>query len=351
MTNATTKIYIRDPRAVVAANNSGVVLISPGGSSVCIRSKVSQICGLMELLRAPRTKEDIERELKIQFSDIAGVVAVLQKRRIILSETREKLAGWWPPSRPKAVEPPCKRVIVGICGAVQAAVTIPLLVTIQRTIAAEVEIVLTDSAEKFIRPEALSYFGFRVWNDVHASSDRVRSESGERINVPHIYLATAADLVLILPATANTVHRLASGACSDLISLVVAATKAPVIVVPTMNTAMLEYPPVRKNLEEIRSCGMYVVEPGLGYEVSAGHDDELRFMGIGLNDANLVRGVLAILAAHRELTDRNFTEICVPAQTVSDQASCCSEPNTDLKGFSSAAIPTDINENDLTSTH
>jgi len=332
MTNAVTKMYLRDPRSLVAANNSGVVLMSPDGSSVCIRSKVRQICELMALLREPRSQEDIERELKVLFSDIAGVVAVLEKRQIILADTREKLAAWLP-TRPKAASPPCKRVVVGICGAIQAAVTIPLLITLQRTIAAEVEIVLTDAAEKFVRPEAISYFGFRVWNDAYATKDRVDPETGKRINVPHIYLASTADLVLILPATATTVHRLASGACSDLISLVVAATKAPVIVVPTMNAAMLQYAPVRKNLEEIRSCGMYVVEPGLGFEVSAGNEGEFQFMGVGLTDANLVRGVVAILAAHGELAERELTEVCSLESETAVADYRCTESGPDLNGL------------------
>jgi len=310
MTNAAKRIYLRDWRALVVANNNSVVLISPDGSSVCIRTRiVRQICALMELLREPQAQEDIERELNVHFADIAGVVALLEKRQIILSGTRESLG--WPPPRTKTVSLPCKRIVVGICGAVQAAVTIPLLVTIQRTIATEVEIVLTDAAEKFVRPEALSYLGFRVWNDIYANYGRVNPETGEPINVPHIYLATTADLVLILPATASTVHRLASGACSDLLSLVVSATRAPVMVVPTMNAAMLQYAPVRKNLEEIRSCGMYVVEPGLGSEISTGNA-ELRFTGIGLTDANISRGVLATLAAHREAAHCDL-KACAPA--------------------------------------
>ena len=244
----------------------------------------------------------------------------MEKRQIIVKDTKEKLAAWLP-LRPKAAAPPCKRVVVGICGAIQAAVTIPLLLIIQRTIAAEVEVVLTEAAEKFVRAEALSYFGFRVWKDMYATTDEVDPETGNRINVPHIYLATTADLILILPATATTVHRLATGACSDLISLVVAATKAPVIVVPNMNSVMLQYAPVRKNLEEIRSCGMYVVEPGLGFEVSAGNEDQFRYMGAGLTNSNLVRGVLAILAAHRECAEHDFTEVCVTTTQAPQPAS------------------------------
>src|SRR5690242_8311926 len=139
MMNTETKMYLRDPRAVVAANSGGVVLISPDGSSVCIRSRVGQICGLIELMREPQTQEDIERALKVPFSDVAGMVAVLEKRQIIVQDTKKTLASWLP-LRPKTGAPPCKRVVVGICGAIQAAVTIPLLLIIQRTIAARVEV-------------------------------------------------------------------------------------------------------------------------------------------------------------------------------------------------------------------
>jgi phosphopantothenoylcysteine decarboxylase / phosphopantothenate---cysteine ligase len=294
------KKYTRNPRAIVAASNTGVVLVSPDGSSICIRSKPSRICALMELLREPCDQETIERHLHIGFSEIEKLVAVLEKRQIILSDTEEKLADAIP-KRPKAAKRPCKRVVIGICGGVQAAMLIPLLIVVQRILAEQIEIILTEAAEHFVSPQTLSYFGFRVWDDMYACNDRVDNETGEKINVPHIYLASSADLVLIIPATASTIHRLASGACSDLLSLIVSATRAPVIVAPTMNTAMLQYAPVRRNLDELRSCGMYVVEPGLGFEVSTGSDDQLRFSGIGLTEGNIVHGVAAILAAHQQL--------------------------------------------------
>ncbi len=74
------------------------------------------------------------------------------------------------------------------------------------------------------------------------------------------------------------------------------------IVVPTMNSAMLKYGPVRKNIAELRNSDIFIVEPGLGFEVSLESDDQLHFCGIGLTDGTVVRAVMAILTAHRELT-------------------------------------------------
>jgi phosphopantothenoylcysteine decarboxylase / phosphopantothenate---cysteine ligase len=295
-------MYMKNPRAFVAGHSSGAVLISPNGSSVCVRKKLGHLWALMELLREPASREEIEQALQVDFSEIEGLLGVLEQREIVLFDEIEKLRASIPP-RPVAASFPCKKVVVGICGAVQAGLIIPLLVVLQRLIAQQVEIVLTDAAENFVRPELLSYFGFRVWTDMYAGADRIDPETGTRINVPHIYLARSADLVLVIPATASTVQRLATGACSDLISLTVSATEAPVIVVPTMNRAMLKYAPVRKNIAELRNCGIFVVEPGLGFEVSLESDDQLHFCGIGLTDGTIVRAVMAILTAHRELAE------------------------------------------------
>jgi len=145
-----------------------------------------------------------------------------------------------------------------------------------------------------------------VWNDMYQATDVV--------NVPHIHLAAQADLVLVIPATANTIHRVASGACSDLLSLVISATRAPVVMVPTMNTAMLQFAPIRRNIAALRSSGIYVVEPGLGCEVSRGHEDEFKFCGIGLTEVNVFRGLAAIVAAHGEVTTGSASRNAVPSK-------------------------------------
>jgi flavoprotein len=296
---------MRNPDTLIAGNRSGAVFICPDGSALYLRKQTDLVLKLVELLREPRSLGEIEEELQVSAAEVERLIALLEKRRIILRDVPEKLATLIPPV-PRTAERLCQNVVVGICGAVQAATSVPLLVAIQRTLAKEVDVILTDSAEKFVKPEALSYFGFRVWNDMY------QTQAGA--NVPHIHLATQADLVLVVPATAHAIHRVASGACSDLLSLIISATQAPVVVVPTMNTAMLQYAPIRKNIEQLRACGIYVVEPGLGCEVSKGHDDAFRFCGIGLTEANIFRGITAIVTAHRELAAGRSSTGAVPSR-------------------------------------
>jgi SAM-dependent methyltransferase len=86
--------------------------------------------------------------------------------------------------------------------------------------------------------------------------------------VPHVNLAEWAELVVVCPASATTLSRIATGDCSDLVAAIVAATRAPVIVVPSMNDAMYESPAVQANLAALRDHGRHVVHPALGVEVA-----------------------------------------------------------------------------------
>lgn len=89
-----------------------------------------------------------------------------------------------------------------------------------------------------------------------------------RAPVPHVSLAEWAELVVVCPASATTVSRIATGDCSDLVAAIVAATRAPVVVVPSMNDAMYGSPAVRANLQTLRDHGRHVVHPALGLEVA-----------------------------------------------------------------------------------
>src|SRR3954452_7476306 len=109
-------MYMKNPRAFVAGHSNGAVLISPNGSSICVRKKLGHLWALMELLREPASQEEIEQALQVQFSEIEGLVEVLEKREIILFDEMEKLRASIPP-RPMAASFPYKRVVVGICGA------------------------------------------------------------------------------------------------------------------------------------------------------------------------------------------------------------------------------------------
>ncbi|MEC5267628.1 bifunctional phosphopantothenoylcysteine decarboxylase/phosphopantothenate--cysteine ligase CoaBC [Heyndrickxia coagulans] len=123
---------------------------------------------------------------------------------------------------------------------------------------AHVKVIMTESACKFVAPltfQALSR------NEVY--TDTFDEKHPEKI--AHIDLADWADLVLIAPATANMIGKLANGIADDMVSTTILATTAPVWVAPAMNVHMYGHPAVRRNLETLKGFGYRLIEPADGH--------------------------------------------------------------------------------------
>src|ERR1041385_4577230 len=90
-------------------------------------------------------------------------------------------------------------------------------------------------------------------------------ESGANADIEHIALASTIDLLLIAPATANILGKLANGIADDFLTTLYLATRAPVLVAPAMNTQMFAHDAVRTNLDRLAAQGVRFVEPGEGY--------------------------------------------------------------------------------------
>ena len=122
----------------------------------------------------------------------------------------------------------------------------------------EVVAIMTTAATKFVGPltfEAIT--GRRVITG--------QFESGANADIEHISLASSIDLLLIAPATANILGKMANGLADDFLSTLYVATRAPVVVAPAMNTNMFTHEAVRRNLETLSARGVRFVEPGEGY--------------------------------------------------------------------------------------
>jgi len=148
-------------------------------------------------------------------------------------------------------------VVLGVTGCIGAYKACEVLRELQRR-DVTVRVVMTESATRFVTPmtfEALSQHP--VFVDQFAL--------GENGEIRHISLADEADLLLIAPATANTIGKLAQGIADDALSTLYTATKAPTLVAPAMNVNMFEHPAVVENLEILRRRGVGIVEPGEGY--------------------------------------------------------------------------------------
>lgn len=122
---------------------------------------------------------------------------------------------------------------------------------------AEVHVMMTESATKFITPLSLQTLSR---NPVHIDTLDERDPSV----VTHIHLADKADLIVVAPATANTIAKMAGGFGDDMLSTTLLAATSPVLIAPAMNVHMYEHPAVVRNLELLAERGAMFVEPGTG---------------------------------------------------------------------------------------
>lgn len=146
--------------------------------------------------------------------------------------------------------------LVGVTGGIAAYKTaelVRLLVRDQR----EVQVVMTAGAAHFITP-----LTFQTLTGRPALLDQFRASGGEKVR--HIDLAAAARVLVIAPATANTIGKFAAGIADNLLSTLYLAARCPVILVPSMNEQMYLHPAVQENLARLRGRGCFVMEPAAG---------------------------------------------------------------------------------------
>jgi phosphopantothenoylcysteine decarboxylase/phosphopantothenate--cysteine ligase len=147
-----------------------------------------------------------------------------------------------------------KRILLGVCGGI-AAYKSAELVRLLRRAGADVRVVMTTAAAEFVTArtfQALS--GHRVWGDW----------SDDRSGMDHIDLARWADLLIIAPATADTLARLAHGRADELLCAISLASEAPQALAPAMNQAMWRNPATRDNVDLLQRRGMHLWGPAEG---------------------------------------------------------------------------------------
>ena len=153
-------------------------------------------------------------------------------------------------------------IAVGVCGGIGAYKSVEVVRGLQKH-GHDVVAVMTRAARRFVGEltfEAITRHRV-LTNQFEPGANVDRPGSG----VEHISLASSIDLLIIAPATANVIGKLANGIANDFLSSLYLATKAPILIAPAMNTNMLEHPAVRRNLDVLASRGTYFVEPGAGY--------------------------------------------------------------------------------------
>tara|TARA_B100000579_G_scaffold355073_1_gene310305 strand:- start:2098 stop:3303 length:1206 start_codon:yes stop_codon:yes gene_type:complete len=149
-----------------------------------------------------------------------------------------------------------KKILLIICGGISAYKSLELIRLFKKQ-GTEIKTILTKSAKEFITPLSVTSLSQeKVYDDLFDTDNEAEMD--------HISLSRWADLILVAPATANTISKLSSGSSDDLASTVILASNKEIFLAPAMNVRMWEHPSTKKNITELKSYGYKIIGPDIG---------------------------------------------------------------------------------------
>lgn len=218
-----------------------------------------------------------------------------------------------------------KKIILGITGGI-AAYKSAALTSLFIKSGADVQVIMTEHAREFIAP--LTFEALTNRRCLTDTFDRNHEYSTE-----HVALAKEADAVLIAPATANVIAKLAHGIADDMLTTTVLACDCPKIIAPAMNTRMYENPATMENMDTLERYGMTVIEPASGRlacgDVGAGKMPE---------PEELLQYVLMACACEKDMTGKKVLVTAGPTQELLDPVRYITNHSTGKMGYSIAKL-------------
>ncbi|MDC0616384.1 bifunctional phosphopantothenoylcysteine decarboxylase/phosphopantothenate--cysteine ligase CoaBC [Candidatus Pelagibacter sp.] len=149
-----------------------------------------------------------------------------------------------------------KKIILIICGGISAYKSLELIRLLKKQ-DAEVKTILTKSAKEFVTPLSVASLSQgKVYDDLFNAENEAEMD--------HISLSRWADVILVVPATANTISKLSAGSSDDLASTVILASNKDIFLTPAMNVRMWEHPSTKQNLNKLKSYGYKIIGPEVG---------------------------------------------------------------------------------------
>ncbi len=149
-----------------------------------------------------------------------------------------------------------KKILIVICGGVSAYKSLEFIRALRKN-KAEIKTIITKSAKEFVTPLSITSLSQgKVYEDLFNPENEAEMD--------HISLSRWADLIVVVPATANTLSKLSNGTCDDLASTVILASNKKIFLVPAMNVRMWEHPSNQKNLNNLKEYGYKVIGPEIG---------------------------------------------------------------------------------------
>ena len=149
-----------------------------------------------------------------------------------------------------------KKVVLVICGGISAYKSLELIRLLKKQ-GVKIKTILTKSAKEFITPLSITSLSQeRVYDDLFNAENEAEMD--------HISLSRWADVIIVAPATANTISKLSNGSSDDLASTVILASNKDILLAPAMNVRMWEHPSTSENLKKLKSYGYQIIGPEIG---------------------------------------------------------------------------------------
>jgi len=150
-----------------------------------------------------------------------------------------------------------RKILLIICGGISAYKSLELIRLLKKQ-GAEVKTILTKSAKEFVTPLSVASLSQeKVYDDLFVAENQAEMD--------HISLSRWADVILVAPATANTISKLSAGSSDDLASTVILASDKDIFLTPAMNVRMWEHPSTKHNLNKLKSYGYKIIGPEIGH--------------------------------------------------------------------------------------
>ncbi|MDD3839313.1 MAG: bifunctional phosphopantothenoylcysteine decarboxylase/phosphopantothenate--cysteine ligase CoaBC [Clostridia bacterium] len=214
-------------------------------------------------------------------------------------------------------------VAVGVTGGIAAYKSADLVSKLKK-MNAEVNVVLTESGAKFITPLTLQTLsGNRVIQNLFDTPDNW--------DVAHISLAKKVDLFIVAPATANIISKIANGICDDFLTTTLMATKAKVILVPSMNTNMFENKVFQQNLTKLRNMGYLILEPDSG-RLACGDQGKGRMPDVD----TIIQYILKVIRRKQDLKGKKMLITAGPTREYIDPVRFITNASSGKMGYSIA---------------
>jgi phosphopantothenoylcysteine synthetase/decarboxylase len=148
-----------------------------------------------------------------------------------------------------------RNIVIGVCGSIAAYKSAEVVRGFKKK-GWNVQVVMTEESMNFIAPLTLSTLSERrIYSEMFEDSD-----SGEN----HISISDSADVILVVPATANIIGKIAGGICDDLLTCIIFAFNGPVVLAPAMNDRMWENPIIQDNFAKLKKNGYHFIGPEKG---------------------------------------------------------------------------------------